>query len=120
MGKGINTVGAKILIMGLTFKENCPDIRNTKVVDVIKELKQYSCEIDVFDPWVNKIECQGEYGFLPIDEPKSDTYDAILVAVGHDEFKKYGANKVKSYGKDKHILYDIKNVLEKNLVDIRL
>lgn len=120
LGKGINTVGVKILIMGLTFKENCPDIRNSKVFDVIRELRQYSCSIDIFDPWVDKIECQREYGVTPIDAPKINEYDAILIAVGHNIFKDMGAIVIKNYAKPKNILYDIKSILDKRLVDITL
>ena len=106
--KRIHVVDSKILIMGLTFKENCPDLRNTRVVDLISEFNSFNSQVDVYDPWVDKEEAQEVYGILPIEEPQQDTYDAVILAVAHDQFKELGADKLHSYGKEQHILYDIK------------
>jgi UDP-N-acetyl-D-galactosamine dehydrogenase len=118
--KRIHVVDANVLIMGLTFKENCPDLRNTRVVDLVEEFKVFNCNIDVYDPWVDKDEAVHEYGLKPIDQPVEGKYDAILLAVAHDEFKKLSLEKIKSFGKDNHVLYDIKYLLKANEVDGRL
>ena len=99
---------AKILIMGLTFKENCPDIRNTRVIDIIKELNSYGANVDIYDPWVDPKETQHEYGITPIEMPQPGTYDAILLAVKHDQFVQMGEQQIKALGKENHVLYDIK------------
>jgi UDP-N-acetyl-D-glucosamine/UDP-N-acetyl-D-galactosamine dehydrogenase len=118
--KRIHVVDANILIMGLTFKENCPDLRNTKIIDLVREFQSYNCNVDIYDPWVDKNEALEEYGITPIDEPKTGTYGAIILAVAHDEFKVLGAGEIRNYGKKKHVLYDIKYLLEANDVDGRL
>jgi len=118
--KRIHVVGSKILIMGLTFKENCPDLRNTRVVDLIAEFKSFNCHVDVYDPWVDKQEAEEEYGITPIEAPQTDAYDAVILAVAHDEFKVLGAEQMHSYGKEQHVLYDIKYLLDTNDVDGRL
>jgi UDP-N-acetyl-D-galactosamine dehydrogenase len=118
--KRIHVDGAKVLVMGLTFKENCPDLRNTKVVDIISELKEYKINVDVVDPWCSNEEAQHEYGLSLIEQVKPDTYDAIILAVGHNEFKALGADKIHAYGKEKHVLYDLKYILDKESVDMRL
>ena len=118
--KRIQIAEANILIMGLTFKENCPDHRNTRVVDLIKEFKSFSCNVDVYDPWANKNQVAEEYKILPIDKPIKGKYDAIVLAVSHDEFKLLSENQIRSYGKDNHVLYDIKYLLKKNESDGRL
>jgi len=118
--KRIHVVDSKILIMGLTFKENCPDLRNTRVVDLIAEFESFNCHVDVYDPWVDKQEAEEEYGITPIDEPQTGTYDAVILAVAHDEFKVLGAEKMHAYGKEQHILYDIKYLLDTDDVDGRL
>jgi UDP-N-acetyl-D-galactosamine dehydrogenase len=118
--KRIHVVDANILIMGLTFKENCPDIRNTRVVDLVEEFEGFNCNVDVYDPWVDKDEAVHEYNITPIDEPIQGKYDAILLAVAHDEFKELSLEKIKAFGKDKHVLYDIKYLLKANEVDGRL
>jgi len=115
----IQVHGANVLVMGLTFKENCPDLRNTNVVSIVSELKEYNVNVDVTDPWCSKEEAQLQYG-LSLIEPKSEQYDAIILAVAHDEFKNIGAKGIKAFGKKKHILYDLKYVLDKNEVDYRL
>lgn len=116
----IQVVGSKILIMGLSFKENCPDIRNTKIVDMVKALKEYDLDLDIYDPWVDDTEVQHEYGLAPIKELHQGQYDAIVLAVAHDQFKSMTIDQFKQLGKEKHVLYDLKYVLDKAHSDIRL
>ncbi|TPU07765.1 Vi polysaccharide biosynthesis UDP-N-acetylglucosamine C-6 dehydrogenase TviB [Acinetobacter baumannii] len=116
----IQVVGARILILGLSFKENCPDIRNTKIVDMVKALKEYDLDLDIYDPWVDSAEVEAEYGLAPIMELKQGRYDAIVIAVAHDQFKKMSTQELVSLGKEKHVLYDLKYVLDKEQSDIRL
>ena len=118
--KRIYVVDANILIMGLTFKENCPDLRNTRVVDLVEEFESFNCNVDVYDPWVDKDEAAHEYNIKPIDQPVEGKYDAIILAVAHDKFKQLSAEKIRVYGKDNHVLYDIKYLLKANEVDGRL
>ena len=118
--KHIRVVDANILIMGLTFKENCPDLRNSRVVDLIQELQDLNCNIDVFDPWVDKKEAQIECNILPIDNPISGKYDAILLTVAHDEFKQLSVEQIKELGRSNHVLYDVKCLLRAHDVDGRL
>jgi len=118
--KHINIVDANILIMGLTFKENCPDLRNTRVVDLVKEFEGFNCNVDIYDPWVNKDEAIHEYNIKPINKPVEGKYDAILLAVAHNEFKALSVEKIRAYGKDNHILYDIKYLIKANESDGRL
>jgi len=118
--KRIHVVDANVLIMGLAFKENCPDLRNTRVVDLVEEFKGFSCNVDVYDPWVDKDEAVNEYGITPIDQPVKGKYDAILLAVAHDEFKELSLEQIKAFGKGNHVLYDIKYLLDSNKVDGRL
>jgi UDP-N-acetyl-D-glucosamine/UDP-N-acetyl-D-galactosamine dehydrogenase len=118
--KRIHVVDANVLIMGLTFKENCPDLRNTRIVDLVEEFEGFNCNIDVYDPWVDKDEAVHECGIKPIDQPVEGKYDAILLAVAHDEFKALTAEQIKVFGKDNHVLYDIKYLLKANEVDGRL
>ena len=116
----MHVVDSNILIMGLTFKENCPDLRNTRVVDIIAEFKTYHANIDVFDPWVDPREAREEYGIEPIREVKPGTYDAIVLAVGHDQFKSMSVDDIRRLGKADSVLYDIKGILPKDEVDGRL
>lgn len=116
----IHIDGARVLIMGLTFKENCPDIRNTKVVDIVHELKEYNVQVDVFDPWVSVVEAQHEYGISLVTEPVANTYDGIILAVGHTEFKLLGSKNIRLFGKEKHVLYDLKYLLNESDSDLRL
>ncbi|MDN8376505.1 Vi polysaccharide biosynthesis UDP-N-acetylglucosamine C-6 dehydrogenase TviB [Acinetobacter baumannii] len=118
--KRIQVVGARILILGLSFKENCPDIRNTKIVDMVKALKEYDLDLDIYDPWVDSAEVEAEYGLAPIMELKQGRYDAIIIAVAHDQFKQMSAQELVSLGKGEHVLYDLKYVLNKEQSDIRL
>ncbi len=118
--KRIHVVDAKVLIMGLTFKENCPDLRNTRVVDLVREFESFNCNVDVYDPWINKEEAIYEYNIKPINSPVNGKYDAILLAVAHDEFKELSLEQVKAFGKDNHVLYDIKYLFKADEVDGRL
>jgi len=118
--KRIHVVDANVLIMGLTFKENCPDLRNTRVVDLVKEFEGFNCNVNVYDPWVSKDEAVHEYNIKPINKPIKGKYDAILLAVAHDEFKQLSLEQIKAFGKDNHVLYDIKYLLKANEVDGRL
>ena len=118
--KDINLSHANILIMGLTFKENCPDIRNTKIVDLINTISKFSSNIDVYDPWANKNDVKNEYGIDLIDHLIEDKYDTIVLAVAHDEFKKLSIKRIKSLGKKKHIIYDLKDLFSIEEVDLRL
>ena len=116
----IELSGAKILILGLTFKENCTDIRNSKVTDIISELEGFGVAVDVYDPWVNADVAFDELGISLIEKPNQNTYDGIVLAVSHDVFRSMGADRVKSFGKEQHVIYDVKNVLDKDSSDIRL
>ncbi len=116
----IQVVGSKILIMGLSFKENCPDIRNTKIVDMVKALKEYDLDLDIYDPWVDPQEVEHEYGLAPVENLQVGNYDAIVIAVAHDQFKRMTIDQFKQLGKEKHVLYDLKYVLDKAHSDIRL
>lgn len=118
--KRVHAVGSNILVMGLAFKENCPDLRNTRVIDVINELKSYHANVDIYDPWADPEEAMHEYGLSLIDSPKTNHYDAIILAVGHREFKAMGTNGIRALGKPESILFDVKYVLPKNEVDERL
>jgi UDP-N-acetyl-D-galactosamine dehydrogenase len=118
--KRIHVVDANILIMGLTFKENCPDLRNTRVVDLVSEFESFNCKVDVYDPWVDKQEAQHEYSITVVDSPIKGGYDAIVLAVAHDEFKKMSIEEIKALGKDNYVLYDIKYLFKSSQVDGRL
>jgi UDP-N-acetyl-D-galactosamine dehydrogenase len=111
---------ARILIMGLTFKENCPDVRNTKIVDVVHELEKYGAKVDVYDPWADADEAEHEYGLRPVKKLRNGTYDAVVMGVAHDEFRKMGIRKVRALAKKQHVLYDIKYVFRADEVDGRL
>ena len=116
----IDVSGARVLIMGLTFKENCPDLRNTRVVDIVHELGEYGLAVDVYDPWVSNEDARREYNIDPIDRPHAGVYDAIILAVAHREFAQLGAATLRSYGKEEHVLYDLKYILEPDASDLRL
>jgi UDP-N-acetyl-D-galactosamine dehydrogenase len=111
---------ARVLILGLAFKENCPDLRNTKVIDIVRELAEYRVQIDVFDPWVSAEEARHEYGITPIAQVPEGKYDAIILAVAHNQFRELGATGIRRFGKPEHILFDLKYVLEKEESDSRL
>jgi UDP-N-acetyl-D-glucosamine/UDP-N-acetyl-D-galactosamine dehydrogenase len=116
----VHVEGANVLVMGLTFKENCPDLRNTKVIDIVKELADYGVNVDVYDPWVSNEGAQHEYGITPVDQPKHGHYDAIVLAVAHSQFRDLGAAGMRVFGKEEHVLFDLKYVLPKGDADIRL
>ena len=106
--------------MGLAFKENCPDIRNTRVVDLVEEFESFNCSIDLYDPWVSQDQAMNEYNIKLIEKPVKGKYDAIVLAVAHDIIKELSLEQIKAFGKDNHVLYDIKYLLGPNEVDGRL
>ena len=116
----LNNMPSNILIMGLSFKENCPDIRNTKVIDIYNDLHAAGCDIDIYDPWINKEAAFNEFGINVIDYPEKSKYDGILIAVGHNEFKSMGASTIREFGNTKHILLDLKYIFNASDVDLRL
>jgi UDP-N-acetyl-D-galactosamine dehydrogenase len=118
--KKIQMVDANILVLGLTFKENCPDIRNTKVIDVIKELDNFHANIDIYDPWASNDEVEKEYGISLCQTLNQNHYDAVLACVGHDQIKAMSVKELKSLCKDKHVIYDVKHIFPKDAVDGRL
>jgi len=120
MKRRIQVDGAKVLVMGLAFKENCPDIRNTRIVDIIGELREFNCDVEVYDPWVSEVEAQHEYGIALTKNPQAQSYDAVIVAVAHREFREMGAKALRNLGKSLSVLYDLKYVLPQVDSDIRL
>ena len=118
--KRIHVKGARVLMLGLTFKENCPDIRNSKVVDVVRELRKQGARVEVYDPWANAAECRHEYGLNPVRALKPNRYDAAVVAVAHRQFRELGAPGVRRLCRRRHVLYDIKHVFPAAAVDGRL
>jgi UDP-N-acetyl-D-galactosamine dehydrogenase len=118
--KGLNPVGARVLVLGLAFKENCPDVRNTRVIDIVQELKEYGAVVDVHDPWVDAGEAEHEYGLRPIAQPQAGSYDAIVLAVAHREYKALGAAAIRAFARPGGVLYDVKSVLPRADVDGRL
>ncbi|WP_294222024.1 nucleotide sugar dehydrogenase [uncultured Shimia sp.] len=120
LAKGTNASGARVLVMGLAFKENCADTRNSRVVDIVEELKSYSADVDVWDPWVDPDVVEAEYGFSLIDQPQNATYDAVVVAVAHRQFREMDGEAIRALGKPEALLYDIKGVLPKSESDWRL
>ena len=116
----IQVNGARVLVLGLAFKENCPDLRNTRVVDVVHELQDYGIEVDIHDPWTNPDEARHEYGVDLVEAPQDGYYDGIVLAVSHDQFKVMGGNGMRAFGKADHVLYDLKNVLGAYESDLRL
>lgn len=120
MKRRIQVEDARVLIMGLTFKENCPDIRNTRVIDMIAELKEYNCKVDVYDPWASSDAAQHEYGIQLVTELTDGSYDGVILAVAHDQFKGMGAQAIRRFGKATHVLYDLKYLFAANEADLRL
>jgi UDP-N-acetyl-D-galactosamine dehydrogenase len=112
--KGFPVLGSQVLVLGLTFKENCPDVRNTKVVDLIRTLKAYNTQVDVYDPWIDVDETWREYGLQCLaDPPARGTYQAIILAVGHQEFIEIGVNGIKDWGKPGVVVFDVKGLFRK-------
>lgn len=118
--KRIQVEDAKVLILGLSFKENCPDIRNTRIIDIVNELKEYHIQADVYDPWVDVSEAEHEYGITPVQTLENGKYDAVILAVAHQQFKVMGADAIRALGKADHVLYDLKYVLSQAESDLRL
>ncbi|WP_179990385.1 Vi polysaccharide biosynthesis UDP-N-acetylglucosamine C-6 dehydrogenase TviB [Acinetobacter sp. YH12252] len=118
--KKIQVEGAKVLVLGLSFKENCPDIRNTRIIDIVNELKEYHVNVDVYDPWVDRAEAEHEYGIQPVSTLTDHSYDAIILAVAHHQFEEMGVEKIRALGKAEHVLYDLKYVLAQSESDLRL
>ncbi|HEY1873591.1 MAG TPA: Vi polysaccharide biosynthesis UDP-N-acetylglucosamine C-6 dehydrogenase TviB [Steroidobacteraceae bacterium] len=118
--KRIHVKGARVLMLGITFKENCPDIRNSKVVDVVRELRKQGARVEIYDPWASGAECRHEYGLNPVRALKPNRYDAAVVAVAHRQFRELGARGVRRLCRSKHVLYDIKHVFPAAAVDGRL
>ncbi len=116
----IHIEGARVLVMGLTFKENCPDLRNTRVVDIIQELRDFNAIVDVYDPWVDPTEARHEYGITPVPELKAGEYDAIILAVAHRQFRAMGIDGIRALGKPEHVLYDLKYIFKADEADLRL
>ena len=116
----IHVDGARVLVLGLTFKENCPDLRNTRVVDVLRELQDYGIQVDVHDPWADADEARLEYGLDLVQTPQDADYDGVVLAVAHDQFKVMGADVMRGFGKADHVLYDLKNILSAEESDLRL
>jgi UDP-N-acetyl-D-galactosamine dehydrogenase len=116
----IMVADSKILILGLAFKENCPDLRNSKVMDVLNELRRFDAKVDVYDPWVDPNAAYHEYGLRPIKTPKPASYDAVVLAVGHDQFKTMGVRKIRGLAKKVHVLYDVKYLFGREQTDGRL
>ena len=118
--KRVHVMGANVLILGFAFKENCPDVRNTRVIDVVRELQSYHANVDVHDPWVDAHEAHEEYGITPIDAPAAGRYDAIILAVAHQEFRDLGEAGIRAYGTPDCVIFDVKHVLPAASVDARL
>ena len=118
--KRIHVNGSRALVLGITFKENCPDIRNSKVVDVVRELQKSGAQVDIYDPWAENAELKHEYGLKVIRELKPRTYDAVVVAVAHKEFREFGVEGLRKLCKKAHVIYDIKQVFPASEVDGRL
>lgn len=116
----IQVQGSRVLVMGLAFKENCPDLRNTRIVDIVKELGEYSTEVDVYDPWVDPEAAVHEYGITPVASLQPGAYDAIILAVAHEQFVAMGCDEIRALGKPEHVLYDLKYVLTADQSDLRL
>jgi UDP-N-acetyl-D-galactosamine dehydrogenase len=120
LAKGMRPLESRVLILGLTFKENCPDVRNTKVVDIITEMATYGAQVDVWDPWADAAEAKAEYGIELVSEPDKGAYDVVVIAVAHDQFKELGEQGIRNLGKETAVVYDIKYVLPSDAVDDRL
>ncbi|MCB1790772.1 MAG: Vi polysaccharide biosynthesis UDP-N-acetylglucosamine C-6 dehydrogenase TviB [Gammaproteobacteria bacterium] len=118
--RSLTVNGGRVLVMGLTFKENCPDLRNTRVVDITAELESYGMKVDVWDPWVSIAEAEHEYGITPIAEPDAGAYDAIVLAVGHRQFVELGIDKIRALGKPGAVVYDVKYLFPAAATDGRL
>jgi len=117
---GVQVKGSRVIVLGLTFKENCPDLRNTRIIDVVRELQGYNMRVDVHDPWVDPGEAVAEYGLELIPEPAHGAYDAVIIAVGHDQFRDAVNYDLRGFCKPEGVLYDVKYLLPADAVDGRL
>jgi UDP-N-acetyl-D-galactosamine dehydrogenase len=117
---GVKVRGSRVLVLGLAFKEDCPDLRNTRVVDIIEELADYQAMVDVHDPWIDPADAAREYGLKPVAAPEQGAYDAVVLAVAHSAFKEMGAAALRAFGKAGAVLYDVKSVFPKEASDLRL
>ena len=120
LGKGQHPQQSRVLMMGLAFKENCPDVRNTKVVDIVNELVTYGASVDIFDPWVDAAEARREYDIEMTEDPQPGAYDVVVLAVAHEQFRKMGERGIKAYGKSESVFFDIKYLLPQDAADGRL
>jgi UDP-N-acetyl-D-galactosamine dehydrogenase len=120
INRNIQPSGARVLCLGLTFKENCPDVRNTKVADLIKELQTFGCRVDVHDPWADGRAAEHEYGIRIVQNPERGVYDAIVLAVAHRQFVALGPKAIRDFGNPNVVIFDVKNVLPKGASDARL
>jgi len=120
INRRIQIDGARVLVMGLTFKENCPDLRNTRVVDIVDELQDYHCAVDVYDPWVSVDEAKHEYGITPVMQPDAAAYDGIVLAVAHRQFEAMGIKAIRGFGVANHVVYDLKYLFPAHTTDLRL
>jgi UDP-N-acetyl-D-galactosamine dehydrogenase len=118
--RNIQPSGARVLVLGLTFKENCPDVRNTKVADLVMELESFGCRLDVHDPWVDAREAHHEYGIEMVAEPQRASYDAVVIAVAHKQFVDLGSKGIRAFGNPNAVIFDIKHVLSQGESDGRL
>jgi UDP-N-acetyl-D-galactosamine dehydrogenase len=118
--KRIHIVDSRVLIMGLAFKENCPDLRNTRVVDIIEELTLCNAKVDVYDPWVDPVHAREEFGFTPVEKPQPGAYDTIIIAVAHEKFREMGIDGVRALAKRGAVVFDIKYLFPAKDVDGRL
>lgn len=118
--KSVAVVGARVLVLGFAFKENCPDVRNTRVIDIVRELQSCNVQVDVHDPWVSAHEMQEEYGIAPIAKPEANSYDAVILAVAHNEFRALGATGIKALAKPRAVIFDVQSALPRDAVDGRL
>ncbi len=116
----LHIVDARVLVLGFAFKENCPDLRNTRVVDIVRELESSHAQVDVLDPWIDPAESESEYRVRPIDAAQPGTYDAIILAVAHREFQDWGEARIRAFGKPGAVIFDVKSVLPQAAVDGRL
>lgn len=118
--KRIHVEGARVLVMGFSFKENCPDLRNTRVVDVVRELEEYHVQVDVYDPWIDELEAMNEHQIHPVKAPQKGAYDAIILAVAHRQFIEMGVESIRALGRPAHVLYDLKYIFPAEQTDLRL
>lgn len=116
----IQVNGARVLVLGLAFKENCPYLHNTKVIDIIAELNEYGIRVDVYDPWIDSREAEREYSLRPVSLAPQSRYDGVILAVAHREFDDLGPEGVRAFGRPEHVLYDLKHILPLDASDLRL